>query len=154
MNGTALARQRQQQTNPFNHLISVQNRLNELFRGVPGFALEDDGLTTTAWSPRVDIYETADSVQISCDMPGVPKEQVKVTTEANRLTIAGERRLEHDDSREGYHRVERTYGAFERSFALPQNVDVAGISAQYRDGVLTLTLPKRPEAKPRQIEIG
>ena len=151
MNGTALTRQ---YGTPYNAMTSVQNRLNELFRGLAGFPFEDEGLTTTAWMPRVDIFETPDAVQISCDMPGVPKEQVKVTTEGNVLTISGERRLEHEDQREGYHRVERTYGAFERSFTLPRNVDPSGVSAQYRDGVLTLTLPKRPEAKPRQIEIG
>ena len=151
MNGTALSRQ---YGTPYNARTSVQNRLNELIRGLSGFPYEDEGLTTTAWAPRVDIFETAEAVQISCDMPGVPKQQVKVTTEGNFLTISGERRLEHENQREGYHRVERTYGAFERTFTLPQNVDAASVSAQYRDGVLTLTLPKRPEAKPRQIEIG
>jgi HSP20 family protein len=151
MNGTALSRR---EASSLANLMNMQNRLNELFRGLSGFSFEDEGLTTTAWAPRVDIYETSDAVEISCDMPGVKKEDVRITTEGNQLTIRGERRLEHEDSRDGYHRVERTYGAFERSFALPQNVDPGSTEATYRDGVLTLRLPKRPEAKPRQIEIG
>lgn len=149
MTGTAL--QRSDRVDPFRDLLALQNRFNQLFRS---FGYEDEGLSTQTWMPRVDVYETPDSIEMTLEVPGVPKDAIRVTTEQNRLTVAGERRLEHEDRREGYHRIERAYGVFERTFTLPNNVDPSNIAAQYRDGLLVLTLPKRPESKPRQIEIG
>ena len=149
MTGTAL--QRTDRVDPFRDLMSLQNRFNQLFRG---FGFEDEGLSTQAWMPRVDVFESQDAVEMTLEVPGVPKENIQVTAEGGRLTVRGERRLEHEDRREGYHRMERSYGTFERSFVLPQNVDPEAVSARYRDGLLVLTLPKRPEARPRQIDIG
>jgi HSP20 family protein len=148
MSGTAL--QRMDRINPYRDLMSLQNRLNHLFGN---FSFEDDGLSTQAWMPRVDIYESPDAMELTLEVPGIAKDQIRVTSEDNRVTVSGERRLEHEDTRGGYHRVERSYGSFERSFTLPTNVDPTTIAAQYRDGLLVLTLPKRPDAKPRRIEI-
>ena len=148
---TRTALQRMERTNPFGDLMSLQNRLGRLFGDL---SFEDEGLSTQAWMPRVDIFESPDSVEVTLEVPGIPKDAICVTTEDNRLTVSGERRLEHEGDPEGYRRVERSYGSFERSFTLAQNVDRTGISAEYRDGLLVLTLPKRPESKPRQIEIS
>ncbi|HXG68183.1 MAG TPA: Hsp20/alpha crystallin family protein [Blastocatellia bacterium] len=138
---------------PFRELTSMQNRINELFRGAfPTFG--EQALTTGSWTPAVDIYESPEAVELLVDLPGVDKKDIQVHMESNVLTISGERRLTHDDNRDGYHRVECNYGAFMRSFTIPANVDTNKINAEYRDGVLRLTLPKKPEAQPKQIKIS
>ena len=144
------ALERMDRINPMRDMMSLQNRLNQLFGNL---SFEDEELSTQAWMPRVDIYESPDSVELTLEVPGIPRESIRVTTADNRVTVSGERRLDHEDNRDGYHRVERSYGSFERSFTLPNNVDPTGVSAQYRDGLIVLTLPKRPESKPRQIDI-
>ena len=146
MTGTALAR-----WSPVRELEAMQNQMNQLFRSAfPGV---EEGLTSTAWVPPCDIYETEETFEVTLESPGVKREDVRVSMENNQLTKRGERRLEHEDARERYHRAECSYGSFTRSFTVPSNVDGANVSAQYRDGLLVLTLPKKPESKPRQIEV-
>jgi HSP20 family protein len=128
---------------PFRELTTMQNRINQLFREFPGTG--EQALTTGAWTPAVDIYESHEGLELCVDLPGVDKKDVHVSMENNVLTVSGERRLAHDDNREGYHRVECNYGTFLRSF---------NINAAYKEGVLRLTLPKRPEAQPKQIKIS
>jgi HSP20 family protein len=110
--------------------------------------------STRAWSPAVDIFETTESYVVKAELPGIPKEDVHITVENNVLTLKGERRFEKDETKENYHRIERTYGAFARSFTLPTRVDHDGVQAKFDSGVLTITVPKAAEAKPKKIEIG
>jgi|SRR5579871_3287205 len=125
---------------PLSELATLEvDRLNRMF---------------DAWVPAVDIRETAtQDLIIKADLPAVKKEDIKVTFENNVLTIEGERKMEEGVSAESYHRLERAYGQFHRSFTLPPSVDGNRVSAAYADGVLTITLPRREETKPRQVEI-
>jgi HSP20 family protein len=114
----------------------------------------DSQESTRTWAPAVDILETTESYVVKAELPGVPKEDVHITVENNVLTLKGERRFEKDETKENYHRVERTYGAFARSFTLPTRVDHDSVQAKFDNGVLTITVPKAAEAKPKQVEIG
>ncbi len=107
----------------------------------------------SSWTPAVDIFEDKESIQVRAELPGVKTEDVKVDVENNVLTLRGERKLEHEDKKDSYHRIERWYGAFTRQFMLPRTVDPEHIDAQLKDGVLTVRLPKRAEVKPRQISV-
>lgn len=132
-------------TDPF---YLLQNRLNRLFEP---FAEETFPLTT--WVPACDIYETAKEIVVKAELPGLKKEEVFVSIENNVLMIRGERKFEEEVKRENFHRVERTYGEFLRSFTLPTFIDANNILAEFKDGLLVVTLPKREEAKPKQIEV-
>jgi HSP20 family protein len=126
-------------------------RLNRMFDRA--FSSEPWG--EGAWAPAVDIYETpGNDVVVKAELPEMKREDIKVTFENNVLTIEGERKLAKDVEREQYHRVERHYGAFRRSFTLPASVDAGKVQANYQDGVLTITLPRREETKPRQIQVN
>jgi len=105
------------------------------------------------WSPSVDIYETSNELVVKADLPDVPLKDIEVRVENQTLTIAGERKFEHKDSSEGFHRIERSYGRFVRSFELPDSFDTGNINADYKNGVLTVSLPKKEAAKPRQIKV-
>ena len=105
------------------------------------------------WMPRADIYETKENVVIQLDLPGVKSEQIDVQCEKGMLSIKGERPFSSDMTKRQYYRVENMYGPFERYFEIPRTLDVTKVEAQYHDGVLTLTFPKREEAKPKKIEI-
>ena len=120
---------------------------DHLFTGEPAGA--------TTWAPVVDVFEKSDqALVIKAEVPEVKREDIKVTFENNVLTIEGERKLDESVAREQYHRLERTHGTFRRSFTLPASVDVAQAKADYADGVLSVTLPRREETKPRQIAIN
>ena len=109
--------------------------------------------TESAWLPRVDIREEHDAVLLSAELPGVSKDEVTVQLENGVLTVSGEKKSEQSENENGFYRCERVYGAFKRSFRVPETVDAAKISAEFVNGVLKLTLPKRPEAAARQIEV-
>ena len=126
------------------------DRLNRMFDSVFG----GESLAGSAWLPVVDIFETSEhNVVVKVEVPGMKREDIKVTFENNVLTLEGERKAATEVTREQYHRLERSYGAFRRSFTMPASVDGGRVQAAYADGVLTVTLPQRPEAKPRQIAI-
>ncbi|HZS07798.1 MAG TPA: Hsp20/alpha crystallin family protein [Blastocatellia bacterium] len=145
--GTAVKR-----IDPFQELMGIQDRMNQLFRSTySGFG--DDNLTSGAWSPVVDIYETPEAIEMTFELPGVNQKDIHINIENNLLSVSGERKLEHEDMREGYHRVERNYGGFVRSFTVPSTIDPNGINAVFENGLLRLTLTKRPETKPRAIEV-
>ena len=142
---------------PFRDLMSLQDRMNRLFdesyRGNrTGDA--DEWALGGSWAPAVDIYEQDGNIVMKAELPGVDPKAVDIRLENNTLTLRGERKLDKEVKQDSYHRVERSYGAFSRSFTLPTVVDQGNIKAEYRDGVLKLTLPKREEAKPRQIQIN
>ncbi|MBF0622002.1 MAG: Hsp20/alpha crystallin family protein [Magnetococcales bacterium] len=133
---------------PFRSVRALQNEINRVFD-------QDWQETNVAshWSMRVDIKEAGDALVLKADLPGMTLEDIRVNVEDGRLTISGERQFEKDEKKEDYHRVECTYGQFSRSFQIPAYTDVTGISADYKNGVLTITLPKREDAKPRQVEV-
>lgn len=105
------------------------------------------------WSPAVDIYETENDLVLKADLPEVSQKDIDVRVENQTLTIAGERKFEKEDSTKGFHRIERAYGNFVRSFAVPNTFDTEKISAEFHNGVLTVTLPKKEAAKPRQVKV-
>jgi HSP20 family protein len=109
--------------------------------------------TNRPWAPAVDIYETPDELVLKADLPDVELKDVDVRVENQTLTIAGQRKFEKEDDQKGYHRIERSYGNFVRSFAIPDTFDTEKVGAEYKNGVLTVTLPKREAAKPRQIKV-
>jgi len=136
---------------PFRGLSTLQGQLNRLFNESLRNQGEESALTT--WAPAVDIYETPNELVVKADLPDVNEKDIDVRVENNLLTIRGERKFEKSVSEENYLRVERTYGAFSRSFSLPNTVNAEAIGAEYKNGVLTVTLPKREESKPRQVKI-
>jgi HSP20 family protein len=140
------------QGDAFRNLFDLQREINQLFEGNLG-AGGGEGAALSTWTPAVDIYEDETAFIIKAELPEVNREDVKVGLNDNVLSIAGERRVENEDKREGYHRIERSYGQFYRSFTLPPNVNPEAINAEFKDGVLRLTLPKREEAKPKQIQV-
>jgi HSP20 family protein len=109
--------------------------------------------TNRPWTPAVDIYETENDLVLKADVPDVDQKAIDVRVENQTLTIAGERKFEAQDSGKGFHRIERPYGTFVRSFAVPNTFDTDKIGAEYKNGVLTVTLPKKEAAKPRQIKV-
>jgi len=137
--------------NPGHDLAALEvNRLNRMFDAV----FSGEPLTSSAWVPAVDIYETAEKdVVVKVEVPDMKREDITVTFENNVLTVEGERKASEDVKGEQYHRIERRYGAFRRSFTLPASVDGSRVQAAYQDGILKITMPQRPEAKPRQITI-
>lgn len=138
---------------PFQDLATVQDRMNRLFHEFHS-RQEDDVMTRGAWVPPVDIFESGNKeLVIKAELPAMTREDIDVTVENQTLSIRGEKKFNHEVKDEQYHRVERTYGAFSRSFTLPLTVDVTQVAAEYKDGVLTVTLPLREEAKPKQIKV-
>jgi HSP20 family protein len=140
---------------PFKELFQLQDQLFRTFDSAVrsrGTGQEETGLTG-AWAPLVDVFEDADGITLKVEVPEVDAKDVEIQVENNQLTIKGERKLEDVENREGWHRIERTYGTFYRSFTLPQTVDAEHISAETKDGILRLRLPKKPETKPRQIKV-
>jgi HSP20 family protein len=138
---------------PFRELMDLQRNINQLFDSSVGRS-SNEGVALSTWTPSVDIYEDEGSFLIKLELPEVNREDVKVNLHENTLSISGERRIENEDKRDGYHRVERSYGQFYRSFTLPPNVNAEAINAQFKDGMLRLSIPKKEEAKPKQIEVG
>ncbi|HET6142970.1 MAG TPA: Hsp20/alpha crystallin family protein [Candidatus Acidoferrales bacterium] len=136
---------------PFRGLSNLQNQFNKIFNDSFRNQAEESALTT--WAPAVDIYETPNELVVKADLPDVNEKDIDVRVENNLLTIRGERKFEKSVSEENYLRVERTYGSFSRSFSLPNMVNAEAIGAGYNNGVLTVTLPKREESKPRQVKI-
>ena len=139
---------------PFRDLRTLQEEVNRLFSTNLTRTFGDEGIGRGAWSPSVDIYENKDQIVLEAELPGMKQEDFDLSIESNVITLRGERRFEKTDDSDNYHRVERSYGAFTRSFTLPQTVSGEGATAEYSNGVLRVTLPKREETKPRRIEVS
>jgi HSP20 family protein len=139
---------------PFRDLRTLQEEVNRLFSTNMTRPFGDEGIGRGAWNPSVDIYENKDQIVLEAELPGMKQEDFELTVENNVITLRGERRFEKFDDADNYHRVERSYGAFTRSFTLPQTVSSEGATAEYSNGVLRVTLPKREETKSRRIEIS
>lgn len=139
---------------PFRELEEMSDRLNRVFtRPAVRTNGNKEQLTVADWMPIVDISETDAEYLIKAELPEVKKEDVKVTVENGVLTLQGERRQEREEKGKKYHRVERSYGSFVRSFTLPESIDESGVKAEYKDGVLNLHLPKSEKVKPKAIEV-
>ena len=135
----------------------LRHRFNRLFDEALGDTYardEGEDVASRSWTPAVDIAETADGLTLYAELPGLTRDEVEITLEDNVLAIKGERRFERDEAKENYHRIERAYGAFQRSFHLPANVQTDKVRATFKGGVLRIDVPKAEEAKPRKIEIG
>lgn len=139
---------------PFTRLRTIQDQFNRLFEDTfESYPLVTKEGLERKWLPLVDIYEDKDSFVVQAELPGVKKEDVTIEIKDTVLTLSGERRHEEETKKENYHRIERTYGKFTRSFTLPGSVKVEGVRAQYKDGVLEIRLPKAEKAKPKSIPI-
>lgn len=138
---------------PWKDLIALQERMNRLLEESFGRLRREEGLVSGAWSPAVDIYETENSLVVTAEIPGVSEKDIDVRIENNQLVIKGERKFEKETKEENYHRIERVYGNFYRSFSLPNTVDTEKVKAEYKNGVLKITINKREEVKPKQIKI-
>jgi HSP20 family protein len=139
--------------NPLTELSDVHNRLSSFF-GRPTFRNEGEGgIGFADWAPLVDVTEDEKEFLIKAELPEVKKEDVKVLIENGILRISGERHMEKEEKGKKYHRIERAYGSFERSFSLPENSKPEAMTAEYKDGMLTLSVPKTKEAGPKAIEV-
>ena len=139
--------------NPFRELEDIQNRLSSLFGRTSLRGLGEETMTVSEWTPLVDLAEDDKEYLIKAELPEVKKEDVKVTVENGVLTITGERKFEKEEENKKYHRIERAYGSFMRSFTLPQDAAGDKINAEFKDGVLKVHLPKSAEAKPKSIDV-
>ena len=137
--------------NPTSDFRTLQQRFFEPFFGRFGFV--DDQLPTGTWAPAVDVAEEDGKILVKVEVPGMNEKDLRVNFEDGLLTISGERQFERKDER-NYHRIERSYGSFTRTFSLPRTVDASAITAQYNNGVLEIEIPKKEEAKPKQIQIN
>jgi HSP20 family protein len=131
----------------------LQDEVNRLFSTNLSRAFGDEGIARGAWNPSVDIYENKDQIVLEAELPGMKREDFDLSIENNVITLRGERHFEKKDEGDNYHRVERSYGSFTRSFTLPQTVDAENVTAEYLNGVLRVKIPKREEVKARRIEI-
>jgi len=138
---------------PFRDLLSIQGRMNRLFEQTLSRSRSEEGIAASTWTPTVDIYETPETIVLKAELPGLSREDIEIQIRDNALTLKGERRFAKDAQQENYLRIERAYGAFQRSFTLPATIQQDKIRAVFRDGVLELTLPKAEEAKSKKIAI-
>jgi HSP20 family protein len=135
-------------------ILSMQREINKMFDGFFRGSMPDEGeLLPSAWTPAVDVAEHENEFVVKVELPGVTKDDVKITMQDNILTVRGEKKQEKETKDSSYHRVERAYGSFQRSFTLPTPVKNDKIEATYQDGILTVNLPKAEEAKRKQIEV-
>ena len=139
---------------PFREFATLQDRINRLFRDSYSAAGQDESLTTTSFAPAVDVYEDEHKVALKIEVPGIEEKDIDVRVENNTLTVTGERKIEKEEKEENYRRVERQYGSFTRTFTLPTTVDAEKVEASYDKGVLKIALPKKAEAKPKQIKVN
>jgi HSP20 family protein len=139
---------------PLRELASIQNEMNRLFGTVFDSPTPGNGGTLRRWMPAMDLVETDDHFVLRADLPGLTEGDVNIEVEDNVLTVSGERKAEHETTKEGYHRVERAFGSFSRSLTLPEGVDADAVTANFDRGVLEIRIPKPEQRKPRKISIG
>ncbi len=139
---------------PFRDLVNLQERMNRLFEdSLSRSKTTDQEMPMGAWTPPVDIFETPEMVILRADLPGIDQKDIDVRIENSTLTLRGERRFLKEAKDEDYHRIERSYGTFSRSFQLPGSIDQTKIQAVHKDGVLEVHLPKREDTRPKQIKV-
>ncbi len=138
---------------PFRDLITLREKMNRLFEEAFTSRGEEKDLVASTWSPSVDIYETENALVLAAEVPGIDEKDIEIKIEDNTLSLKGERKFEKETKEENYHRIERAYGSFYRSFTLPHYIDQDKIKAEHENGVLKITMPKKPELKPRKVKI-
>ena len=138
---------------PYRDIVALRDRMNRLFEDMSGPRSEEKNILAGAWAPSVDIYENETEVVLAAEIPGVDEKDVEIKVEDNNLILRGERKFEKETKEENYHRIERSYGSFFRSFALPSYIDQDRIEAEHENGVLKIRMPKRAELKPRKVKI-
>jgi HSP20 family protein len=139
---------------PFREFSPMEERLSRFIRASFNPERPEEALTTTSLAPPVDIYEDEHKIALKIEVPGIDEKDIDVRIEGNTLTVHGERKLEKEEKEENFRRVERHYGSFTRSFTLPGSVDPGQVSADYDKGMLKISLPKKAEAKPKQIKVN
>lgn len=137
----------------FRDIRSLQDEVNRLFSHSVSSVSGRDEAMSGAWLPKVDIYENKEDLVLEAELPGLTRDDFELSFENNTLTLKGERKFEKKDEGDNYHRVERAYGSFTRSFTLPNTVTVDGVTAEFNNGILHVALPKREETKARKIEV-
>lgn len=139
---------------PFRDLMTLRERMNRLFEDVFTSARgEEKDIISSSWTPAVDIYEDENQLVLTAEVPGIDEKDIEIKLEDNTLSIQGERKMEKETKEENYHRIERAYGSFYRSFTLPNYIDQDKIQAEHENGILKITMPKKPELKPRKVKI-
>ena len=139
---------------PFREMSALQERMNRLLEDFRARTpLGEEEITQGAWIPAVDIYETQESIVLKAELPGISRDDINVEVKDGMLTLKGEKRLEREVQEENYHRVERSYGAFQRAFTLPNTIQQEKVKAKFKDGILEITLAKAEGAKPKQIKV-
>lgn len=141
---------------PFRELATLQGQMNRLFQEVsPNRNTSgDEFMTTGTFIPPVDIYEDEQNITLKLEVPGINENDIDVRVQDSTLVVRGERKFENEEKEENFHRIERSYGSFQRSFTLPQTVDTNNVTAEYNSGVLKIRLAKRAEAKPKQVKVN
>ena len=136
---------------PFRDLVTLRDKMNRLFEdAVRG---EEKDLISSSWAPAVDIYEKDNELILTAEVPGINEKDIEISLEDNTLSIKGERKFEKETKEENFHRIERSYGSFFRSFSLPANIDQEKIQAEHENGILRITMPKKAELKPKIIKV-
>jgi HSP20 family protein len=140
---------RRAELDPLKDLLGIQNEMNRLF----DFNLGRLSTPTSSWVPALDVFEDKDHVVVKAEMPGMEEKDIDINLEKNTLTIRGEKKFENEVKEEDYYHIERSFGKFQRSLELPSTVDASAVKATYKNGILEIRLPKKEEAKPKQIKI-
>jgi HSP20 family protein len=138
---------------PFRDIITLREKMNRLFEDAVTARGEEKDMISSTWIPSVDIYESENSLVLTAEVPGVDENNIEIKIEDNTLSLKGERKFEKETSEENYHRIERSYGSFYRSFTIPRNVDQEKIKAEHDNGVLRINMPKKPESKPKTVKV-
>jgi HSP20 family protein len=138
---------------PFRDLVTLREKMNRLFEDAVTSRGEQKDLVASSWAPAVDIYEDETHLVLTAEVPGINEKDIEIKLEDNTLSIHGERKMEKETKEENYHRIERAYGSFYRSFTLPNYIDKEKIRAEHENGVLKIIMPKREELKPRKVRI-
>ena len=139
---------------PARELDTLQGEMNRLFSSFFDAPTPGNGTTARRWIPAMDLVETDEHFVLKADLPGVAESDVNIELESNVLTISGERKTEHEAKKDGYYRIERSYGAFSRALTLPEGIDPDAVAANFDNGVLEVRIPKPVQAKPRRVQIG
>lgn len=139
---------------PFQEMSALQESMNRLFSDVRAQApVRGEEIVQGAWIPAVDIFETNEAIVLKAELPGITAQDISVEVKDNTLTLKGEKKFEKEVKEENYHRVERSYGSFQRAFTLPGTIHQEKVKAKFKDGILEITLPKVEEAKPKQVKV-
>jgi len=138
---------------PFRDLITLRERMNRLFEDAFPHRGEEKELVASSWAPAVDIYEKENALVLATEVPGLDENDIEIKIEDNTLALKGERKFEKETKEENYHRIERSYGSFHRSFTLPRYIDEDKINAEYENGVLKITMPKKAELKAKKVKV-